>query len=731
MKFFDLCNKFYKILLKVMLLIWGIITCSTIFNIYNNDSYRLSSIIVLIGCVVTLLMVTVIYRYLKQFDERVHKKIAFSSFIVIFILMLLWGLNYQVIPTYDLSHIIAKVNDMLNSQTLIFGSSPYFSIYPTQIPLTILIYGIESIGQFLGFSNPTNLMIIYNAFMTSFSLYVVYKIISKLFNSRVALIGMFLLALYPDFYLFVSYYYTDIISLPFSIIGYYLLVKFDKNEKKTRYWYLLLAGFIFGIGTRLRVVVLILLIAYILVFVAKNHWKKVIKMGVTVFVSFALFWGIYSKAIYPMFKVDIDENVKLPAIHWVMMGVNSETDGGYTDEDAMYSVLSENKNKDIMKRLTSRLSKLDFNFYVKKLRKVWSTGDHDIVRKYAIMNKYDGVHRLLIGKTQVFIRYISQILKASIYVLFFITICLELSTRVSLQDSKRATIIISVFGAILFYLLWEALNRYSFSFLPWILISAVSGIELLDKSLKVESISIEKKKIDLNKFKYSCGKFIIVLVNILLIFTGIKCVILKTSQEDFRIVQDNTTKHFVSVIDEEIKEEFLVHDSFNKIQLQMKNDTIDESCNYIYEIYDESDKLLYQGTKLITKSDDSKKYNPLYVANLNLKFPEIKVEDKTKFYLKFYSKEATKSNYISVNTFVLEEDIIDYEYNSPEFLGSKYDINPYGKTYINNNLLDGSLRIKVSLAYKAPILKVYQYIILVVIVELITITSVKKTLYKK
>lgn len=289
MKYTNFCNKFYKILVSVMLLLWGIITCSTIFSIYNNESYHLSTVIVLLGVVVVLLLLVVIYRFLSKYDERTIKKMALALFMLVFIFMVSWGLNYQIIPTYDLSHIIAKVNDMLSSNTLVFGSSPYFSIYPTQIPLTILIYGVMSLGQFMGMTNPGDLMIIYNAFMTSLTLYVVYKIINKLFNSKVALIGMLLLALYPDFYLFVSYYYTDIISLPFSIFGYYLLIKFEKTDNKIRYLYLFLSGVLFGIGTRLRVVVLILLIAYALVYISSNNGKNSIKMLGTVMIGFVLF----------------------------------------------------------------------------------------------------------------------------------------------------------------------------------------------------------------------------------------------------------------------------------------------------------------------------------------------------------------------------------------------------------------------------------------------------------
>lgn len=66
MKYTNFCNKFYKILVSVMLLLWGIITCSTIFSIYNNESYHLSTVIVLLGVVIILLLLVVIYRFYQS-----------------------------------------------------------------------------------------------------------------------------------------------------------------------------------------------------------------------------------------------------------------------------------------------------------------------------------------------------------------------------------------------------------------------------------------------------------------------------------------------------------------------------------------------------------------------------------------------------------------------------------------------------------------------------------------
>ena len=233
-------NKFYKIIILIMIALWGIITFSSCFHIYGR---KYNPAIIIIGAIIVFSMIYNFYKLMNKTDTKNHDKIAFGIFCITFTLMLLWGLNTQVIPAYDLSHIRAKSDSMLLNNH-VFGYDLYFSIYPTQIPITLLVYGVKGIGSLLGFANPAEFMIIYNAFMTSLMILFIYKIGKKLTNSSLALTMMLIASLYPDFYLFVPYYYTDIVSLPFAIIGFYYLLK---SEEKHSNLYLLIAGILFGI----------------------------------------------------------------------------------------------------------------------------------------------------------------------------------------------------------------------------------------------------------------------------------------------------------------------------------------------------------------------------------------------------------------------------------------------------------------------------------------------------
>ena len=70
--------------------------------------------------------------------------------------------------------------------------------------------------------------------MISLSSYLIYKIVDKYIGYRIAFIAFLLFILIPDFYLYDSYCYTDIISMPYMLLGLYFLVHLDDNKLKNK-----------------------------------------------------------------------------------------------------------------------------------------------------------------------------------------------------------------------------------------------------------------------------------------------------------------------------------------------------------------------------------------------------------------------------------------------------------------------------------------------------------------
>lgn len=717
----EIFNKLYKILIVVMVFIWGIITFSSCFAVYGHYYNPLA---ILFGGIILSLIIYNVYNLIKKINPKYHDKIALGMFLISLAVMLFWGLNNEIVPAYDLSHIIAKTDSLLKNNHF-FGSDLYFSIYPTQIPLTIFIYGIKFIGSIFNITNLSSFVIIYNAIMTSLMIFCIYKIVKKLSSSHIALIVMLLAVLYPDFYLYVSYYYTDIIALPFGIIGFYLLLKGEETKSKKSAIYYLIAGILFGIGFKLRVTTIILLIAYIICLLRKFDLKMFIKSVLIIISGILISLLTYNCLIYPSFNVEIDENVKVPALHWVMMGTNPETDGGYIDADIIYSIFSENKNEDIKNVIKERIPKLNPKFYYNKLRKVWSEGDHDIQRKYALTKSMNESRLYVSGQMNGILRYYSQILKFTIYTMFLITIFSELSRKKRFEESKNAPLIVAIFGAILFYLLWEALSRYSFSFLPIIIIGSYKGIEIFTSHFRNNKFTLKDKTYNLLILKRIFGIGII-LATVIGLLVGYKYATkdIQTFELE-RNLQKYSTRTYEPLYNCELKEVFRVSKSFNRIQLKVMTNNVTRDLHYIYEVYTKDNKLIYQNTY----GFDPKNENIL--RKITLYVPTVKVNEETEFYVRFYSLEATKDNYIKVNTHRLQNIVKNDPEFSPENIGANFDINPNSETYFNNELYDGSLFIRVFEKVKKPYLESKTYITISIIAIIVVSSTVYLSLLKK
>ena len=545
----------------------------------------------------------------------------------------------------------------------------------------MLIYFIKSFATIIHV-NPDNLMIIYNCFMVCLSSWFLYKIIKELFDSKIAIIGLILMLLVPDFYLYASYYYTDILSIPYCIIGFYFIIKADKLDNKLKYLYRILGGILFAVAFKLRVVCVFLLIAYTMAIFFKDSIKNNLKRLSTIFVSFIIFILVYSHLLLPMFNLKIDKNLTFPSLHWIMMGANVKEDGAYTQSDYNLTINSDNKTKTNIKEYKKRIKNVNSKFISNKIRRVWTQGDHDINRKYKNISRVDGLYKYINGPSSIFLRYFQQIILCVIYLLFEITLIFELIYKRTLKNSVFSTITISIFGAFLFYMLWEAQQRYSFTFIPWIIIGGSYSIVKIKKLLEVKEISIDNFKFDFNKFKKAFAVFIII-ISVIIYIVGFKICCYDKKKRNIIRYSQYYGSDFIPVIKNEIKQEFSIKNNFNVIELMFDGKGDYEDLKYTFKLYNSKDKLIYEKEfdgKLATKGTYTR-----------FKFPKEKLKKKEKYYFTIKSKDATEDNYLRIGTSIIDNCKDKDIYSKNE----GYDANPDGNTYSDNKLICPELRIKV------------------------------------
>lgn len=692
-------NRIYKILLVILFITFFIISHATIFDIYTTEiaNIKLSVFLVLSGSFIYFLFLSLIYKATNKTNEKRCNIIVLLITFISFIILLLWGINHRILPTYDLTHIIDIVNNLLNSNNHTIGYNEYLSMYPHQIPLVIFVYFVELIGTIIKIT-PDTFMIIYNCFMISLTFLFVYKTLCKLFNFKVAFIGFLLMILTPDFYLYASYYYTDILSIPFAVIGFYSIIKADKMETgKLRYVYYILGGVFFAIGTKLRVVTSFLLIAYIIDSVLKKNLKNTIKKLYPSFLSFIALIMCYSFLIEPSFKIKLDSHYTLPPTHWVMMGTNVDNDGSFLKDDVLNSIDAKDKVGYNLSIIKKRIKKVDLKFYYNKIRRVWTQGDYGILTHYKMVDNYDAFYNLLYGNGNVLIRYLQQITKVVVYVLFLFSIGGQLVEEKNIKNSKVSVIIISIFMALLFYLIWEAQVRYSFSFLPWIIISAASAIYIGESLVDIKVLSINRRKYNFEKVRNITFLCVSIFIILSLLFGFRDYVLTKDKRDIARLVQSvGSPQTSIAIRTSKFKQVFRVNGNFNKISILFDGKELKDDVDYFFELYDNEDKLLYK-KEFSAKWALSQKYTKFY--------PKVDVDKSGEYYFIIYSKEARSDNYLSLWAGTTDS------CKDANTVNLGYDINPNGESYYDNEILCYNLRIYVYDQKKTSMVNIEIYLL--------------------
>lgn len=688
-------NKLFKILLIIGIILWCIITIMIPFQNFN-----IQYILVIIYSIIFTISIIGIYKLFNKIDKRKADIISIIISIVYFIVICYIGLNCKVSLPYDLDVIYDQVKIMLDNNTNIVYDSTYFSVYPHQIPLFCLIYYIGSFAKILSI-DPINLIIVFNCFMILLSLIFVYKIVYLITNkSAISLVALLLMALIPDFVLYSCYFYTDIISIPFCIIGMYYILKGNINNEKK---YLFIGGLFFSVSIKIRILNLIILIAFFIY----NFFNKKIKIYVrNVFIiicAIGIFNLIYNTFLYSNIKFNLNKKVKFPATHWVMMGVNGKKNGHFDIDDYYITYSSNDKTKTNIEEIKNRIKNNDALFYLKKEISIFSISDHNILSKYKTTNNYSNINKIFNSKYVIYIEYLQQISLLSIYILFIISMIKCLKSN-NITKEKFLIFFLTIIGGLIFYLFWESNSRYGLMFIPWILIGSVLYLDSIIKYIT------ELKRINYIKMIYLLSCLFIIGF---FIFGFFKYSIKKVEKNKI-IFNQTYGNDSINIIDNRVKVEFLVNENFDSISCLFIGE-INEKIKYNFMLYDSDDKLIVNEE---FSSNDFESFGKKV-----FKFSEQRNNNLKKYYFVIYSDNATTDEHLSLLIY------------TPDMYGKfenkiGYDINKYEKIYSNDKLLRGEAYLNINSYKKYYLINPVIYI-LISIINLFFMIKIYILLFKK
>lgn len=589
-KMFNFVNKF---LLIFTIICFSISLIGAIF-FYTNRSYDyLNPLVLIVGSIVYLLLLIKLYKVIIKLDDKKKKIIVGILLGLQFILLLISAFVISSIPQVDLIHILTEINSLNDTGSIL--NSVYYSVYPNNRFLLIILYGLQKI---IPISNQILFSLLSTICISVMSLFT-YKTVNKVLNLNKGLLSLFICVLSPIFYLYVSYYYTDVLMLPFASILIYLIVK-TKDEKnlKSNVLYGILIGIIAIIGYKIRAVAIFILVAYFVYLIFTKKILIVLKKFAPIIIG-AILTITCIDTIENKFFTNVNVDKEFPMTHWIMMGVNEKSYGYYSQDDYNLSSSASNVSErtDLnIKEIKNRLSDLGpfgtVKLLVVKLVSVWGKGDYSYQKYLELVNNFNPSYSYLLEDKNIVINYLLQFSK--IVVMFMAIISL-----INIYKSgKKSIIAISLFGAVFFYLVWEVCPRYGLSFLPWLILIGTCSYDTLNTNYE--------------KFKfYKYFKCIILVLTLALFafsfnkYTGI-------SYKENIVAKDSVTNvKYISLNKEAVITQTLdLYDSFNKIRLKFKVNEIDDAT-YKLELITKNE-VVYE--KDFKKNDlEDKKYTDFYL----------------------------------------------------------------------------------------------------------------------
>lgn len=589
-KMFNFVNKF---LLIFTIICFSISLIGAIF-FYTNRSYDyLNPLVLIVGSIVYLLLLIKLYKVIIKLDDKKKKIIVGILLGLQFILLLISAFVISSIPQVDLIHILTEINSLNDTGSIL--NSVYYSVYPNNRFLLIILYGLQKI---IPISNQILFSLLSTICISVMSLFT-YKTVNKVLDLNKGLLSLFICVLSPIFYLYVSYYYTDVLMLPFASILIYLIVK-TKDEKnlKSNVLYGLLIGIIAIIGYKIRAVAIFILVAYFVYLIFTKKILIVLKKFAPIIIG-AILTITCIDTIENKFFTNVNVDKEFPMTHWIMMGVNEKSYGYYSQDDYNLSSSASNVSErtDLnIKEIKNRLSDLGpfgtVKLLVVKLVSVWGKGDYSYQKYLELVNDFNPSYSYLLEDKNIVINYLLQFSK--IVVMFMAIISL-----INIYKSgKKSIIAISLFGAVFFYLVWEVCPRYGLSFLPWLILIGTCSYDTLNTNYE--------------KFKfYKYFKCIILVLTLALFafsfnkYTGI-------SYKENIVAKDSVTNvKYISLNKEAVITQTLdLYDSFNKIRLKFKVNEIDDAT-YKLELITKNE-VVYE--KDFKKNDlKDKKYTDFYL----------------------------------------------------------------------------------------------------------------------
>ena len=436
----------------------------------------MNPVVILLGVIIVLSGLYFLNKRLEKCNEKRLMVISIGSFIILIILQFFFARYFTVNPTWD----FGKVYDEAYDLSIQFRQiDQYFYFYcPNNLPILLLVTGLFKIFRFMGFTDLLKPLIVVNLSIVFLSVWIMYLFIKEMYGLQRATLFSILSILITPFYTYTTIVYTDTLGMILPILSLYLYAKIYRSPKK-EIGLLVTLGLVLGLGGLLKTHALVVLVA-ILIHYFLTRKDGFIRLSAPLILMVLVTMMSYKLAIKPLIPVASSE-VGFPKTHWVMMGLKGL--GGYDDEDTnMTRFLKDSgwSNDEIqaqhIRLMKERLEAFGVGGFINhlnsKLNFTWSDGTYfapeKLKREPIVTNNYQDY---IFGDKNLPYLYLSQMVHVVILFLMWLSSIRILKDKLCFESVMT----ISVFGVMLFLLIWETRSRYLMIYLPVFVVLASYG----------------------------------------------------------------------------------------------------------------------------------------------------------------------------------------------------------------------------------------------------------------
>lgn len=432
-------------------------------------------------------------------------------FLFIYSVILYWSsLKLYCIPKYDDDHV--RTHAMYLTGLSSSCNWDYLAMFPNNIPLALVLSAILQLGKLLGMKDPVHLAILFNVLQIDIAIFCVYHLIlrfcNKTYKYAISWVSVCIFSVNLAALGHTQSTYTDAMTISLGVLGFYIWCHINHNQKlSTKIILSILSGAIWGLGSSLKITVLISFIAVIIyVFFCENIRENILSLFIILFTIITIFTGfqIYSKTLPS--EALRDQRGMPKFSYFVAIGLKGN--GSYIENGEYILLMNSIHGMDAKEEASIKYIKENFheffNIYHIKFKAICNFGFGclgsedftEIPREKNLLYEICSIEGI----------YFKRFAMACTSYFYSILILLSLGIITSIRSIRKYTsynkleivTYITILGIMIYVMTFEANNRQLYNHFAWFVLGATLGIETII-SLLNKILVLLKRETFLNK----------------------------------------------------------------------------------------------------------------------------------------------------------------------------------------------------------------------------------------